>query len=242
MAAKPADKTTGAAKTASSSTARPRSRTAAAKTATVETVAAAPSTPPAASGSYLEWGPVFGGAAIALALSMLLTQFGAGVGLSAAEEATLEGGGISWNVLVAGLWVILVALVSASAGGYVAGRMRTRFHDATEDESEFRDGTHGIVVWAVSSIVAMLALSVMTALASAGAAAEAEASATETTAEALRHAATVGVVFNFASAAGAALSAAAAWFAATTGGSHRDEGTVIHGVVPAYLRERFKRS
>lgn len=240
MAAKPVDKTTGAAKPASSRVARP-AKTAAAKAPVVESVSAAPAAP-ATVGSYLEWGPVFGGAAIALALSMLLTQFGAGVGLSAAEEATLEGGGISWNVLVAGLWVILVALASASVGGYVAGRMRTRFHDATEDESEFRDGAHGIVVWAVSSIVAMLALSVMTALASAGAAAEAGASATEASAEALRNAATVGVVFNFASAAGAALSAAGAWFAATTGGSHRDEGTVIHGVVPPYLRERFKRS
>ena len=39
-----------------------------------------------------------------------------------------------------------------------------------------------------------------------------------------------------------ALAAAAAWFSATTGGSHRDEGIAIHGVVPPYLRERFKRS
>ena len=61
-------------------------------------------------------------------------------------------------------------------------------------------------------------------------------------AEVLANAASAGVVFNFASAAGAALAAAAAWFSATTGGSHRDEGIAIHGVVPPYLRERFKRS
>jgi hypothetical protein len=193
-------------------------------------------------GSYLEWGPVFGGSAVALALSMLLMQFGAGVGLSAVGESSLEGGGISWNVVGAGLWVILVALASASAGAYLAGRMRAGAHDFTEDEVEFRDGAHGLVVWAVSGVFGMLALSNMTVLASAGAAAEADASATETAADALRNAATVGVVFNFASAAGTALAAAGAWFAATVGGSHRDEATVIHDVVPAFMRERFKRS
>lgn len=195
---------------------------------------------PSATGSYLEWGPVFGGAAVALAITMLLTQFGAGIGLTAAADATLEGGGASWNPLIAGLWLVLVALASASAGGYLAGRMRTRAYDATEDEVEFRDGVHGLVVWAVSGVVAMAAVSIATALA--GIAASADANTAETAAEVLANAAAAGVVFNFASAAGAALAAAAAWFAATSGGSHRDEGTAIHGVVPPYLRERFKRS
>lgn len=231
MAAETGSKKTAAAKTASSRKATTRA------TKTVAEVTNASS-----GGSYLEWGPIFGGTAVALALSMLLTQFGAGVGLAGGEEATLEDGSISWNVLVAGLWVILVALASASAGGYLAGRMRTRAFDATEDEVEFRDGAHGLVVWAVSGIFGMLGLSIMTALASVGAAAEAGANATEATAEALRHAATVGVVFNFASAAGTALAAAGAWFAATTGGAHRDNGTLIHDVVPPYVRERFKRA
>ena len=105
---------------------------------------------------------------------------------------------------------------------------------------EFRDGVHGLVVWAVSGVVAMFAVSVATALAGIGAVADT--GSAEIAAEVLANTAAAGVVFNFASAAGAALAAAAAWFAATTGGSHRDEGTAIHGVVPPYLRERFKRS
>jgi len=236
MAEKPASKTT------SKTTASAKSRAARPAKADVEAavVGATPATP--APSSYLEWGSVFGGAAVALAISLLLTQFGAGIGLSAAESATLEGGGASWNVMVAGLWVVLVAMASASAGGYLAGRMRMRAYDATEDEVEFRDGAHGLAVWAVSGIFAMLAVSVMTALAGLGVAADANAVASEPTAEMLSNAATAGVVFNFASAAGAALAAAGAWFAATTGGEHRDEGTAIHGVVPPFLRERFKRA
>jgi len=230
MAQKPAEKAT--------SRAKPRTvRAAKAETPvlTADVAAAQSST-----GSYLEWGPVFGGAAVALAITMLLTQFGAGIGLTAAADATLEGGNASWNPLVAGMWLVLVALASASAGGYLAGRMRTRAHDATEDEVEFRDGAHGLVVWAVSGVVAMFGVSLVTALAGIGAAADT--ATAETAAEVLANAAAAGVVFNFASAAAAALAAAAAWFAATTGGSHRDEGTAIHGVVPPYLRERFKRS
>lgn len=222
-----------------------RKPTAAARAARAEVVETG-AMPAAASGapvaSYLEWGPVFGGAFVAMALSLMLTQFGAGIGLSGNENATLDGGGISWNVLIAGLWVILVALISASAGGYIAGRMRHRTFEGTEHEAEFRDGVHGLVVWAVSSVVAMLAVSVMTALASVGVAAGESAGAAETAADALRNAASAAVVFNFASAAGAALAAAGAWFAATTGGTHRDEGTEIHGVVPLYLRNRFKRT
>lgn len=226
-------------KPAAKSTTRKRTTRAAKADAPVAT-ADVPAATPSAPGSYLEWGPVFGGAAVALAITMLLTQFGAGIGLSAASDATLEGGGASWNPFIAGLWLVLVALASASAGGYLAGRMRTRAYDATEDEVEFRDGAHGLVVWAVSGVVAMFAVSITTALAGIGAAADT--ATAETAAEVLANAAAAGVVFNFASAAGAVLAAAAAWFAATTGGSHRDEGIAIHGVVPPYLRERFKRS
>jgi len=236
MADKAPPKTTSTAKTAPVA----RKRTVRAAKADAPVVAESVPAAPSATGSYLEWGPVFGGAAVALAITMLLTQFGAGIGLSAAADATLEGGGASWNPLIAGLWLVLVALASASAGGYIAGRMRSRFNDATEDEVEFRDGVHGLVVWAVSGVVAMFAVSVVTALAGIGASADAD--TTETAAEVLANAAAAGIVFNFASAAGSVLAAAGAWFAATTGGSHRDEGTAIHGIVPVYLRERFKRT
>ena len=39
------------------------------------------------------------------------------------------------------------------AGGYLTGRMRRRFHDATEHESDVRDGAHGLLVWAGALVV-----------------------------------------------------------------------------------------
>jgi hypothetical protein len=187
--------------------------------------------------SYLEWGAVFGGAMLALAITVVLVQFGAGVGLSVGDPV-LEDGTFSWNVAIAGLWVILVAVASASAGGYLAGRMRSRFHDANAHEVEFRDGAHGIVVWAVSTVVAILAMAVLSALSAVGVSAQDVTGDMETPAEVVRYAAQTAVVFNFASAAGAALAAAAAWFAATTGGAHRDEGADIHRVVPGFIRRK----
>lgn len=190
---------------------------------------------PAAGTSYLEWGPVFGGAAVALAITVVLVQFGSGVGLSVGDNPMIDESRVSWNVLVAGLWVVFVALASSSAAGYLAARMRSRFYDASQDESEFRDGAHGLVAWAVSTVVAVVALAILSALSAAGAG---EAASAELGEEAANFAANIATIFNFASAAGAALGAAAAWFGAQAGGTHRNEGTSIGGIVPAWARRR----
>jgi hypothetical protein len=53
------------------------------------------------------------------------------------------------------------------AGGYLTGRLRRRNYDATEDESDMRDGAHGLLVWGGAMIVgAVLALSGIGAAAS----------------------------------------------------------------------------
>ena len=39
------------------------------------------------------------------------------------------------------------------AGGYLTGRMRRRFNDATEHESDVRDGAHGLLVWAGALVI-----------------------------------------------------------------------------------------
>lgn len=189
----------------------------------------------AAGRSYLEWGAVWAGAALATALSIILIQFGSGVGL-AVGEPMLDGGGASWNVLVAGLWVVVVALASSTAGGYIAGRMRSRFDDASEDEVEFRDGAHGLTVWAVATIVVAFSLAVLAGLASSGAAV-ADAAA-EIPADVARFTGNITSIFAFATAAGSVLGAAAAWFSATLGGQHRDQGTETHLLVPKPLRRR----
>jgi hypothetical protein len=54
------------------------------------------------------------------------------------------------------------------AGGYLTGRLRRRNFDATEDESDMRDGAHGLLVWGGALVVgAVLALGGVGAVANA---------------------------------------------------------------------------
>jgi polyhydroxyalkanoate synthesis regulator phasin len=66
-----------------------------------------------------------------------------------------EGVSLRWLTIAAGIWFVWVTVSSFSAGGYLAGRMRRRFGDATEDESDTRDGAHGVMVWATGALFAI---------------------------------------------------------------------------------------
>lgn len=189
--------------------------------------------------AYLEWGSIFGGIVIAGAISLVLGQFGAAVGLTIGEP-TLADGSASWNVLVAGLWLVLVAIASASGGGYLSGRMRARRDDAVEAEVEVRDGTHGLVVWAGATLMAAIVTSLSAGFSALAGAVLVDAGAvTEAASDTIvRLASNSSVIFAFATAAGAALAAAAAWFAGIAGGAHRDAGLSIHEVVPSAFRKR----
>jgi hypothetical protein len=94
--------------------------------------------------------------------------FGSAIGLS---FANFHGGtGVSpiWIGVAAASWFLWVEVSSMLAGGYLAGRMRRRIHDATEHESDVRDGAHGILVWAGALLLgAMVATSGIGAAASA---------------------------------------------------------------------------
>jgi len=107
-------------------------------------------------GSYLDWPAVLAGAVLAYSLFLVLTTFGAGIGLSMGSLEPGDGVSLRWYVIAAGVWFIWTAVSSFAAGGYLAGRMRRRVGDATEDEVDTRDGAHGVVVWATGAILATL--------------------------------------------------------------------------------------
>ena len=109
--------------------------------------------------SYLYWTAMVAGALVAAALSFVLLSFGASMGLAVASPSA------SWRdtsaalALLGGLWLLLTSLASFGIGGYLSGRLRPSLSGATVDEVEFRDGIHGLVVWALAVILgAFLAL------------------------------------------------------------------------------------
>jgi hypothetical protein len=182
--------------------------------------------------SYLEWGAVWGGGVIAIATSIVLGQFGGSAGL-ALGEPMLASGDPSWQVVVASLWLFVTALASSAGGGYIAGRMRSRWNDAAQTEVEFRDGVHGLAVWAIATLAVAAFAAITAALASFGIEAGSLSDIPENVAEYTR---TISVVYGFSAGAAAALGAGAAWWFASLGGSHRDEATVIHLLTPRFLR------
>jgi hypothetical protein len=50
----------------------------------------------------------------------------------------------------------LAALASYGLGGYVAGLMRSRTTAAEREDVEFSDGMHGLLVWALATLLAVL--------------------------------------------------------------------------------------
>jgi len=109
---------------------------------------------------YVDWPAIFAGILLAAAIGVVMLTFGSAIGLS---FANFHGGtGVSpiWIGIAAASWLLWVEVSSLLAGGYVTGRLRRRVHDATEHESDIRDGVHGLVVWAGTILIgAVLAVS-----------------------------------------------------------------------------------
>src|SRR4030088_1308111 len=102
--------------------------------------------------SFVEWGSVLAGAILAAAISFVLLTFGTAIGLSATSPWPNSGASAKVIASVAVFWATAQQIGAYMAGGYVAGRMRSRWHESGH-ESEFRDGLHGALVWAVGVVI-----------------------------------------------------------------------------------------
>jgi hypothetical protein len=115
--------------------------------------------------SFLQWTPVIAGALVAAALSLVLIAFGAAIGLSIVSLSPTWRDASPTLALVSGLFLLLTAISSFGLGGYVAGRLRERWHTgAHSDVVEFRDGTHGVVAWALAVVITGLVASASAAI------------------------------------------------------------------------------
>ena len=103
--------------------------------------------------SAVSWAAVFAGAAAAAALSLILLFLGTGLGLSSLSPWADDGA--SGKALGIGtiVWVTLMQLAASILGGYIAGRLRTKWMDLPTDEVTFRDTAHGFLAWAVATLI-----------------------------------------------------------------------------------------
>lgn len=120
--------------------------------------------------SAVSWAAVFAGAVIAAALSLALLAGGSGLGLLSVSPWGDEG--LSAPAVGIGIiaWMLFTQIVAYGIGGYVAGRLRTKWVDAHIDEVYFRDTAHGFLVWALSAVVSAALLGSALATLASGAA------------------------------------------------------------------------
>lgn len=170
--------------------------------------------------SYIEWGTIVAGAVVACALTAVLMQFGAVVGMSYIDlDLSVDANITPGMVLGMGIWALWIQLMASLTGGYLAGRMRMPITGATEHERDMRDGVHGLLVWATATLAVIVAASAASGIAALA----------DNPVEDVQQAADVAameeratVIFAFFAAATSLVSAVAAWAAATAGGNHRD--------------------
>ena len=117
-----------------------------------ENVAIADRSMPIAEPSAVAWGAIIAGAVVAVVTSMVLLVLGSGLGFVAASPWTADADTTKAIGIGAIVWLVVMQLVSAALGGFVGGRLRTRW-SASTDEVFFRDTAHGLLVWAVATLV-----------------------------------------------------------------------------------------
>lgn len=120
---------------------------------------------PEDAGAAVSWQAIIAGAVTAAAITLILVAFGVGVGFSVISPWGGQGVSATTFSIGGGIFLIVVAMLSSTIGGYVAGRLRPHWTTVHSSERYFRDSAHGLVTWAVATIaVATILGSAMTAV------------------------------------------------------------------------------
>jgi hypothetical protein len=105
------------------------------------------------SNSAASWGAILAGAVVAVSFSLILLTLGAGLGFASISPWSDHGLSAGAFSDAATIWLIVTQWLSAAAGGYIAGRLRQRWLATHVHEVFFRDTAHGLVTWAVATVV-----------------------------------------------------------------------------------------
>jgi len=118
--------------------------------------------------SAISWGAVFAGAVVAAAVSLILFALASGLDLAAVSPWPGSGASLKAFSVVAGVALVVVQWVASGVGGYITGRLRTRWTGTHTHEVFFRDTAHGFITWGLATVMvtAIVATGVMSAASS----------------------------------------------------------------------------
>lgn len=109
--------------------------------------------PEEARAAGVSWPAVAGGSVVIAALSVTLLALGAGLGFASVSPWANEGASAATIGAAAILWLIVAQILASGMGGYLAGRLRTRWTRIHSDEVFFRDTAHGFLSWCLAAVV-----------------------------------------------------------------------------------------
>jgi len=121
--------------------------------------------------SLVSWGAVIAGGLAAAAVTLILLAFGVGIGLSVVSPWSGEGVSSTTFQVGAGIYLVVVAMLASTVGGYLAGRLRSSWTGVHKDEVFFRGSAHGFLAWALATVLTVTALGAATTHILAGASA-----------------------------------------------------------------------
>jgi hypothetical protein len=104
--------------------------------------------------SAVSWSAIIAGAVVTAATSLVLLAIGSGFGLAVASPWANAGATALTLSVGAAIWLIIMQWVASAAGGYLTGRLRTRWHGVHSHEVFFRDTAHGFLAWSLATVVA----------------------------------------------------------------------------------------
>ena len=116
-----------------------------------------------AQASGVSWGAIIAGGVAASALTLMLLVFGVGMGFATVSPWSHGGISSTTRSVGAGLYLIVVAMLSSTIGGYLAGRLRTKWVGVHTHEVYFRDTAHGFLAWGLATVFSAAALASATA-------------------------------------------------------------------------------
>jgi hypothetical protein len=126
--------------------------------------------PVESSRSAVSWGAIVAGAVVAAAVSLILLALASGLGLASVSPWPNSGASLTTFSVMTAIGLIVVQWFASGIGGYVTGRLRTKWTGTHTHEVFFRDTAHGFIMWALSTVlVATLLASATASLVSGGA-------------------------------------------------------------------------
>jgi hypothetical protein len=112
-----------------------------------------------ASKPAISWAAILAGAAAAISVTLVLLTLGSGLGLASLTPSTRTAASAGSLAVLATVWILVVQWLSAATGGYVTGRLRTRWVGTHTHEVFFRDTAHGFLAWAVATVIVVMVIS-----------------------------------------------------------------------------------